>query len=412
MAQRVDLTDLDMWAQGVPYQEFAQLRAEAPVAWFSEPAPQSGFWSVHRHQDIMTASRDVATFSSARGISFEEPTDEDMAARRTIIDTDPPEHTKLRKILSGSFTQRAIAVYQHFVEGLTEDVLNAGLTQDTFDFVDVVAKEVPIRVLARIMGLPHDDLDQFIDLGDRLIANTDPDITDVVWGRDDTDAYRRFPFRSPYGKQLWDLGRDIVREKLASPGDDVLSALLRAEVDGERLSETDLDNFFSIMVIAGNETTRIAIAQAVLAFIEYPDQWDRLRADPWLLDAATEEVLRWTCPTHFMRRTATADTEFGGAQIKAGDKVVLWYVSGNRDDAEFDEPEAFDIGRSPNRHLSFGRGGPHLCLGAHLARLEIRVVLAALAQRVASFELAGAPRRIRSNFTNGLKELPLRIRPT
>jgi cytochrome P450 len=412
MAQRVDLTDLDMWAQGVPYQEFAQLRAEAPVAWFSEPAPQSGFWSVHRHQDIMTASRDVATFSSARGISFEEPTDEDMAARRTIIDTDPPEHTKLRKILSGSFTQRAIAVYQHFVEGLTEDVLNAGLTQDTFDFVDVVAKEVPIRVLARIMGLPHDDLDQFIDLGDRLIANTDPDITDVVWGRDDTDAYRRFPFRSPYGKQLWDLGRDIVREKLASPGDDVLSALLRAEVDGERLSETDLDNFFSIMVIAGNETTRIAIAQAVLAFIEYPDQWDRLRADPWLLDAATEEVLRWTCPTHFMRRTATADTEFGGAQIKAGDKVVLWYVSGNRDDAEFDEPEAFDIGRSPNRHLSFGRGGPHLCLGAHLARLEIRVVLAALAQRVASFELAGAPRRIRSNFTNGLKELPVRIRPT
>jgi cytochrome P450 len=411
MTPTVDLTDLDMWAQGVPHGEFARLRREAPVAWFGEAPPNSGFWSVHCYQDIMAASRDVATFSSARGISFEEPTDEDMAARRTIIDTDPPEHTKLRKIVSGSFTQRAVAVYQHFVEGLTEEVLNAGLASGDFDFVDAVAKEVPIRVLARIMGLPGAGLDTFIDLGDRLIANTDPEITDVVWGRDDTDAYRRYPFRSPYGKQLWDLGREIVRDRLADPGDDLLSTLLRAEVDGDRLSETDLDNFFSILVIAGNETTRIAIAQGALAFCEHPEQWDRLRADPGLLDTATEEVLRWSCPTHFMRRTAAADTELGGAAIRAGDKVVLWYVSGNRDGAEFDDADTFDVGRSPNRHLSFGRGGPHLCLGAHLARLEVRVVLAALARRVARFELAGSPRRIRSNFTNGLRELPVRARP-
>jgi cytochrome P450 len=408
MTPAVDLTDLDMWVRGVPYREFARLRSYAPVSWFDEPAPNSGFWSVHAYSDIMSASRDVTTFSSARGISFEEPTDEDMVARRTIIDTDPPAHTKLRKILSGSFTQRAVAIYEHFVTGLTDEVLDKGLRTGPFDFVDAVAKEVPIRVLARIMGLPQDDLPLFIDLGDRLIANTDPEITDVVWGRDDTDAYRRFPFRSPYGKQLWDLGRDIVRDKLHRPGDDLLSTLLRAEVDGDRLSEVDLDNFFSIMVIAGNETTRIAIAQGVLAFCEHPDQWDRLRGDPGLLDSATEEVLRWTCPTHFMRRTATADTELGGAAIKAGDKVVLWYVSGNRDEAEFDNPETFEIARTPNRHLSFGRGGPHLCLGAHLARLEIKVVLAALAQRVTRFELAGEPRRIRSNFTNGLRELPIR----
>lgn len=404
------LTDLDMWVRGVPYREFARLRRVAPVAWFDEQAPNSGFWSVHRYADIVAASRDVATFSSARGISFEEPTDEDMAARRTIIDTDPPDHTKLRKILSGSFTQRAVAVYEHFVTGLTEEVLDAGLAAEPFDFVDAIAKEVPIRVLAKIMGLPTGDLPLFIDLGDRLIANTDPEVTDVVWGRDDTDAYRRFPFRSPYGKQLWDLGRQIVRDKLRTPGDDLLSALLAAEVDGERLSETDIDNFFSIMVIAGNETTRIAIAQGVLAFCEHPEQWDRLRAEPGLIDTATEEVLRWTCPTHFMRRTATVDTELGGAAIKSGDKVVLWYVSGNMDDAEFDHPEVFDIARSPNRHLSFGRGGPHLCLGAHLARLEVRVVLAALARRVARFERAGEPRRIRSNFTNGLRQLPIRVR--
>jgi len=394
-----------------PYGEFARLRRDAPVAWF--PDEGSGFWGVHRYSDIVTASRDVRTFSSARGVSFEEPTDEDMAARRTIIDTDPPEHTKLRKIVSGAFSQRAVAVYEHFIVGLTEQilteqVLDGGLARGPFDFVDAVAKEVPIRVLAQVMGLPTADLDLFIDLGDRLIANTDPDVTDVVWGRDDTDAYRLFPFRSPYGKQLWDLGRQVVAGRLAEPGDDLLSRLTGAEVDGERLSETDLDNFFSILVVAGNETTRIAIAQGVLAFCQYPDQWDRLRADPSLLETATDEVIRWSCPTHFMRRTAAADTELGGAAIRAGDKVVLWYVSGNRDEAEFTQPDTFDVGRSPNRHLSFGRGGPHLCLGVHLARLEVKVMLAALARRVSRFELAGQPRRIRSNFTNGLRELPVR----
>ena len=407
-AARVDLTDLDMWARGVPYSEFARLRAEKPVAWFNEPTPNSGFWSVHRYADIMAASRDTGTFSSTRGVSFEEPTDDDMAARKTIIDMDPPEHTKLRKIMSGSFSQRAVAVYQHFVEQLTESVLDDGLPAGPFDFVANVAKEIPIRVLARIMGLPEANLDQFIDLGDRLIANTDPDLTDVVWGRDDTDAYRLFPFRSPYGKQLWDLGREIVRDKLRQPGDDLLSKVLQARVDGEALSETDLDNLFSILVIAGNETTRIAMAHAVLAFCEHPDQWDRLRDDSGLLDTATDEVMRWSCPTHFMRRTAMTDAELGGANVRAGDKVILWYVSGNRDETEFADPDVFDIGRTPNRHLSFGRSGPHLCLGVHVARLEVRIMLAAMARRVARFELAGVPRRIRSNFTNGLKELPIR----
>jgi cytochrome P450 len=418
MPGKVDLNDLDMWARAVPYGEFARLRREAPVAWSpgeSAGFEGTGFWSVTRYADIVTASRDVRTFSSARGVSFEDPTDEDMAARRTIIDTDPPEHTKLRKIVASTFSQRAVAVYEHFITGLTEQVLDRMPADgQAFDFVDTVAKEVPIRVLAQVMGLPADDLDLFIDLGDRLIANTDPEITDVVWGRDDTDAYRKFPFRSPYGKRLWDLGREVVKDKLRAPGDDLLSKLLRAlggEVDGDRLSETDLDNFFSILVIAGNETTRIAIAHGVLAFAQWPEQWERLRAEPGLLDAAADEVNRWSCPTHFMRRTAAADTELGGTAIRAGDKVILWYVSGNRDEAEFADPDVFDVGRDPNRHLSFGRGGPHLCLGVHLARLEVKVVLAALARRVSRFELAGEPRRIRSNFTNGLRTLPVRITP-
>jgi cytochrome P450 len=408
-AAPVDLTDLDVWEERTPYEAFARLRREAPVAWFDEAPPNRGFWSVHRYADIVDVSRDTATFSSLTGVSFEEPTADDMAARRTIIDMDPPAHTRLRKVLGPSFTPRAVAVYEHFVRGLTNVALDSALPLGEFDFVDHVAKEVPIRVLARIMGLPESQLDDFIELGDKLIANTDPEITDVVWGRDDTDEYRRFPFRSPYGKQLWEIGHELMRERIAQPRDDLLSLLLAAEVDGQRLNEVDLDNLFSIMVIAGNETTRIAIAQGILAFCEEPREWDRLRKDSGLLNSATEEVLRWSCPTHFMRRTAAQDATVHGVDVKRGDKVVLWYVSGNRDEDVFDEAARFDVGRSPNPHLSFGRGGPHMCLGAHLARLEVRVVLDELTKRVGRFELAGAPARTRTNFTNGLKRLPVRV---
>lgn len=411
MASAIDLTDLDVWERAVPYGELARLRRDAPVAWCEEDAPQHGFWSVLRYSTIVEVSRDTARFSSATGVSFEEPTPEDMEARRTIIDMDPPAHTKLRKVLAPSFTPRAVAVYEHFVRALTTAALDEALPLGELDFVHHVAREVPIRVLARIMGLPDDNLHDFIELGDKLIANTDPEITDVVWGRDDTDDYRRFPFRSPYGKELWDIGRALVLERLRQPGDDLISTVVAAEIDGEKLTEVDLDNFFSILVIAGNETTRIALAQGVLAFCEQPGEWDRLRGDPSLLNSATEEVLRWSCPTHFMRRTAACDTELGGRHVAAGDKVVLWYVSGNRDEAVFDDPDRFDVGRTPNPHLSFGRGGPHMCLGAHLARLEVRIVLDELCKRVAHFELTGTPARTRTNFTNGLKRLPVAVEP-
>lgn len=411
LAGLTELTDLDAWQRRTPYDDFARLRREAPVAWCREDPPNHGFWSVHRYADIVEMSRDTVRFSSATGVSFEEPTAEDMAARRTIIDMDPPAHTKLRKVLAPSFTPRAVAVYEHFVRSLTTVALDEALPRGDFDFVRHVAQEVPIRVLARIMGLPDANLDEFIDLGDKLIANTDPEITDVVWGRDDTDEYRKYPFRSPYGKALWEMGREIVRERLRRPADDLISTMVAAEIDGQRLSEVDLDNFFSILVIAGNETTRIAIAQGVLAFCEHPEQWRRLREDAELLNSATEEVLRWSCPTHFMRRTVAEDLTFHDVEMRKGDKVVLWYVSGNRDEEIFAEPPAdrFEIGRSPNPHLSFGRGGPHMCLGAHLARLEVRVVLDELSRRVAHFELSGEPARTRTNFTNGLKRLPVAV---
>jgi cytochrome P450 len=409
MGSSLDLTDLDVWQERVPYEVFARLRRESPIAWFDEDPPNHGFWSIHRYADIIEISRDTKRFSSAEGISFEEPTEEDMTARRTIIDMDPPDHTKLRKVLAPSFTPRAVAVYEHFVRALTGVVLDEAVPRSEFDFVRYVAREVPIRVLARIMGLPDDSLEEFIELGDKLIANTDPEITDIVWGRDDTDEYRMYPFRSPYGKQLWDMGRELVRERLHHPSDDLLSIVLDAQIDGQRLSEVDLDNFFSILVIAGNETTRIAISQGILSFCENPGEWDRLRSEPGLLNSATEEVLRCSCPTHFMRRTAYEDVTFRDVEITQGDKVILWYVSGNRDEEVFSDPERFDVGRSPNPHLSFGRGGPHICLGAHLARLEVRIVLEELCKRVTRFELAGEPARTRTNFTNGLKRLPVAV---
>ena len=404
----VDLTDLDRWVDGIPRERFAWLRANEPVSWHEDIAPNHGFWSVTRHADIVALSKDWRTWTSTEGVSFEECEADEMEARRTLIDTDPPRHSRLRQLVGPGFTAKSIAGYEPFVRELAVDALQRALPLGEFDAIEHIAKDVPIRVLARIMGLPDDRLDVLVDLGDRLIANTDPEITDVVWGRDDTDEYRMFPFRSPYGKQLWELGHALAQERRACPAHDLVNTLIEAEIDGERLSSVEFDNFFSLLVIAGNETTRIAIAQGLLALMEHPAQWDRLKADPSLVASATEEILRWSCPTHFMRRTAVVDVELGGHTIRAGDKVILWYVSGNFDEAVFADPQRFDVGRSPNDHLTFGKGGPHFCLGAHLARQEVRVVLEELVARVDRLELCGPPARIRSNFTNGLKRLAVR----
>ena len=408
-SEPVDLTDLDRWAVAVPHARFAWLRANDPVSWHDEPAPNHGFWSITRHADIVALSRDWRRWSNAEGVSFEECQADEMDARRTLIDTDPPRHTRLRLLVGPGFTAKSISRYEPFVRELTIDTLDRALPLGELDAIEHIAKEVPIRVLARIMGLPDDRLDTLVELGDKLIANTDPDITDVVWGRDDTDDYRMFPFRSPYGKQLWELGHELADERRACPAHDLVNTLIEAEIDGERLTSGEFDNFFSLLVIAGNETTRIAIGQGLLALMQHPEQWARLKADPSLVPSATEEILRWSCPTHFMRRTAAVDVEVGGKLVRAGDKVILWYVSGNFDEAVFADPTTFDVGRSPNDHLTFGKGGPHFCLGAHLARQEVRVVLEELIARVDRLELAGDPVRIRSNFTNGLRRLPVRV---
>jgi cytochrome P450 len=405
----IDLSDLDAFYDEIPFAWFDHLRREAPVFWNPEQPPRHGFWAVTRHVDIVSVSRDTGTFSSQRGhVALEELSADERDARQTMLETDPPRHTHLRSIVSPFFTGRAVEAYEGFVRELTRQVLDDALPRGKFDFLEEIAEQVPIRVLVRLLGVPPEDTDRIIELGDALIAHADPDLSRLVSDSENTDEFRLYPFRSPAGKELWDYAHQLAAHRRREPKDDLVSRLLNAEVDGKRLTESEFDNFFSLLAVAGNETTRQALAHGMLAFIERPDEWKRLQSDRSLLPTAVEEVIRWATPVLHFRRTATRDTELGGQQIKEGDKVVVWYISANRDQQVFDDPYRFDVGRAPNEHLSFGIGR-HYCLGAFLARLEIRVVLQELLERVETIELTGPARRIRSNWANGLKQMPVRV---
>ena len=293
---------------------------------------------------------------------------------------------------------------------LAREVLDEALREDELDFVDQISAPFPINVLVRILGAPPDDAPRLVDLGNRMISNTDPEYADLVADRDDVSAYRLLPFASPAALELVEYGEWLAEKRRAQPEDDLVSKLVHAEVDGERLRENEFANFFALLVIAGNETTRQAISHGMLALAEHPDQIDDLAADRSLMPVAVEEILRWATPVFYFRRTSTCDTELGGVAIRAGDKVVTWYISANFDEEVFDDPYGFDIRRQPNEHVTFGKSGPHYCLGAYLARLEIRVVFEELLPRLAAFEVTGPVSRVRSNLINGVKHIPARVR--
>jgi cytochrome P450 len=266
-------------------------------------------------------------------------------------------------------------------------------------------------MLTGLLGVPDEDAPQLFHWADQIIYNADPDYSPAVSDRTDTDPYRLLPFRSPVTLKVFEYVQRLAAARRGVDSGDVLGVLTNALVDGEPLSDREQGTFFLLLLIAGNETTRHALAQGLLVLAQNPDALTQLRADPTLLDAATEEVLRWTCPQLHFRRTATVDTELGGVAIAAGEKIVTWYTAANFDPAVFADPYRFDIARTPNRHVTFGGGGPHLCIGQWMARLEVRTFLAALAQRVDRVELVDEPKRVRSNFINGLKELPVRLTP-
>jgi cytochrome P450 len=399
----------DDFAERVPHETFALLRREAPVWWYDWPLGQ-GYWCVTKHADVVAVSRDTKTFTSEQGANLEDLDEEQRGARQSMLETDPPRHTRLRGLVGPPFTPRAIKAYELVLRELTAAVLDRALPLVEFDFIEEVAKQLPIRVLAELLGAPDKDTDRLIDWGDRMIGNTDPELADVLHDSPESEQYRLLPFRSPASLELFEYAHALAEERRRKPTDDLVSKLVHAEIDGESLSEREFDTMFLLLVVAGNETTRQAIAHGMLALAEHRDQWRRLTEDPELLwTAGADEILRWSSPVLHFRRSATRDAELGGQTIKAGDKVVIWYVSANFDEEVFADPLSFDVGRRPNPHLTFGGGGPHYCLGAHLAKLEVQVMFDALLPRLADIELTGRPERMRTNFTNALKRMPVRV---
>jgi cytochrome P450 len=404
----VDISSLDTYVDGIPYAAFDRYRTEAPVAWVNEHDGGSGFWAITRWDDLVAVHKDWRTFSSEiGGTELEELEPDALVARRTMLETDPPRHTRLRQLVNPAFSKVAVTSYAEHAEETIREVLDDALARPTVDIVADVARELPIRMLVDLLGVPQDDVHELFHWADQIVYNADPDYSAAIVDQVDTDPYRLLPFRSPVSLKIFDYVERLTAARRANPAGDLLTVLADAAVDGVPLTDREKGTFFLLLLIAGNETTRHSLSHAVQAFIEHPDELVRLRTHPELLDTATEEVLRWACPQVHFRRTATVDTEIRGVPIAAGDKVVTWYTAANFDPEEFADPYRFDIARTPNRHVTFGGGGPHLCLGQWLARLEVRTFLEAFAARVDHVEPAGPLERIRSNFINGVKRLPV-----
>lgn len=402
LAYLPDLGNPDTYVDGFPYDVFSRLRRQAPVVWCPEPAGSDfaggpGFWVVTRHADVVNVSKRPDMFSShVGGTSVRDFLGRDLAAvQQMMLNTDPPEHSKIRKIISHAFTPRTVQGMHDSIVGHARSVI-AGLGDGgEMDLVTRFSAEMPLLVLAEILGVPAEDRHLLFDWTNRMV------------GFDDPAAGDRASYVSAF-MELFAYSDNLTRNKRSHPTEDVWSMIVNAEVDGERLGDDDLDRFFQLLVIAGNETTRNLLNGFVLTMSQHPDQFQLLRDQPDLLPSAIEEVLRWHPPILQFRRTAVADVELGGAEIKAGDKVVISYASANRDEDVFENPDVFDITRAQNPHLAFGIG-QHFCLGNAVARLEAKVLLGRLLERFDTIEVIGTPVRLRSNFVNGITELPVRL---
>ena len=406
----VDITSHDTYVERVPHEVFARMRAETPVTWTEEADGGRGFWSLTKYEDVLYASRHAELFSSRLGIRMEDMDAEETEARRTLMEMDSPEHTRLRRLVSRPFTPRVVASYEDAVRDLAREVLANLAGQAEFDFVKSVARELPMRMLGRLLGLPDEDLDWLVSRGDALIGNTDSDFTDYVVDQTDTSKYRLLPFRSPVAIELFEYAHEALEARRITPTHDVLSSLLEPNSDGDSLDDMTLKNFFTLMVAAGNDTTRYTMTAGMQVFIEHPEVFSALPSmEDAQLKTLVDEVLRWATTTMHFRRTVVEDTELRGQALKAGDKVVLWYVSANFDEDQFPRAHEFIADRAPNTHVAFGLQSPHLCLGAHLARLELRVMFEEMAKAWSAVASAGPAERFRSNFISGTKKLPVRV---
>jgi cholest-4-en-3-one 26-monooxygenase len=393
----IDLADPNTYVDGVPHAAFHSLREKDPVSW-QEESGGSGFWAVTRHADVVHVSKNPRIFSSAlAATNITEPAADELEILRSLlINMDPPRHVKFRRLVRSGFTPSRVQLLRRRVQEQARELVEALIQKGECDFVTEVAAELPMRVISELLGVPEQDRPKIFDLSNRLIGFDDPEFQNSP--EDGKQA----------AAEMWLYAHQLASERRGGDGDDLLSVLLRAEVDGERLTEPEVDNFFLLLAVAGNETTRNLISGAMQALIEHPDQWERLRRDRSLLASGVEEFLRWVTPVMHFRRTAAEDTVLSGRRISEGDKVVMFYSSANRDAAVFENPDCFDVSRSPNPHLALGIG-EHYCLGANLARLEIAAVFDELLRNVHRLESGGPARRLRSSFIAGIKSMPVRV---
>jgi cholest-4-en-3-one 26-monooxygenase len=399
--QLADLADADTYVRGVPHDTFRALRRDAPVYWQRGRPELKGFWAVTRYEDIVMASKDPMRFSSARGSAqLEDFTEEDLSlVRLMMLNMDPPQHAKFRRLVNYGFTPLVISFLEPRIRAVTNDILDRIAHTGEFDFVPAISAELPLQVIAELLGVPHEERYQLFAWTNQLIGFDDPE-----FGTSKELAKQAAMEVWMYANQLVEARKDSRDEH------DLASILMNAEVDGFRLTEPEFDSFFLMLTVAGNETTRNLISGGMLALLEHPEQRARLLADPSLIPSAIEEMLRWVTPVTCFRRTAACDITLRGQTIRENDKIVLYYASANRDDSVFKDPDRFDVGRTPNEHLAFGVG-EHFCLGTSLARLEIRIMFTELLNRFPDMELCGPVSRLRSSFLNGVKHMPVRFTP-
>lgn len=397
------------------HEAFRILRAEAPVHWNPGTDRFNGFWSLVKHADILEVSRNPLTFISSKGIANsgvrpDAPLPPEFRTEgqggSSIITMDPPRHVKMRRLVNKGFTPRAVNEMEPLIREITNEILDGLEGKHSADFVIEVSSQLPLAVICGMLGLPRESWRLMFDLTNASLGAADAEYqSDIPEEQRGTFAAAR-QTAAAAGLKMAGYFRELIERRRREPGNDLVSILVEGEVDGEKLTESELLAFCNLLVVAGNETTRNAISGGLIALDEHPDQRARLQADMSLIDTAVEEIIRWVSPLHHMTREATADVEIRGQQIRKGDKVIMWYPSANRDEDVFDAPYRFDVGRTPNDHLAFGIG-EHYCLGAEFARKEVRVMFEELFRRFPEMHVSGEPERLRSNFINGVKHLPV-----
>ncbi|MBB4918756.1 cytochrome P450 [Streptosporangium saharense] len=398
----INLVDKDVYARdGAPHDQFRWLRANAPV-YLHEGEPDRGwppFWAVTRHADVVHVSRRSDLFSSSRRLALfdEMPEEQRELQRLMMLNQDPPEHTRRRSLVNRGFTPRMIGALEQHIRDICHQLLDEVTGLPTVDFVRDIAAPLPLYVICELLGAPVEDRDKIFNWSNQMIGADDPEYSSGPSAGQAAAA------------EVYAYANALAAERRERPREDLATRLLLPDVTGETLDENEFDLFVLLLVVAGNETTRNAASGGMLAFFEHPEQWRRLLADRALAAPAADEIVRWVSPVNLFRRTATADTVIGEQEVRENDKVVVFYGSANRDEDVFADPEVFDIGRTPNPQIGFGGGGAHFCLGNHLARMELRVLFEVLAERLPRLAQAGPARRLRSNFINGIKELPVTL---